>query len=165
MEWSVWFAIQTLWTQFSTKFPWLESKTWIPMLPNSIHMMYVTRERPLHSYVLLKRHVFNYTIAKKYLKAVSFVNEQIQHHLRQNHRWLWQIHRCCAHPHTPYSHTLFPHSQLRPLTHLPLDKMSAISQTIFSDAFSWIKSFVFWLKFHWSLFLRVQLTISQYWFR
>ena len=25
------------------------------------------------------------------------------------------------------------------LTHLPLDKMATISQTIFSDAFSWIK--------------------------
>ena len=38
------------------------------------------------------------------------------------------------------------------LTHLPLDKMAAILQTMFSDAFSWMKSFVFWLKFHWSLF-------------
>ena len=47
----------------------------------------------------------------------------------------------------------------------PLDKMTCISQTIFSDAFSWMKSFVFWLKFHWSLFLRVQLTITQHWFR
>ena len=28
----------------------------------------------------------------------------------------------------------------------PQDKMTAISQTIFSDAFSWMKSFVFWLK-------------------
>ena len=51
------------------------------------------------------------------------------------------------------------------LTHLPLDKMAAISQTIFSDAFSWMKSFVFWLKFHWSVFLRVQLTITKHWFR
>ena len=31
------------------------------------------------------------------------------------------------------------------LTHLPLDKMATISQTIFSDIFSWKKSFVFWL--------------------
>ena len=46
-----------------------------------------------------------------------------------------------------------------------LDKMTAISQTILSDAFSWMKSFVFWFKFRWSLFLRVQLTISQQWFR
>ena len=44
-------------------------------------------------------------------------------------------------------------------------KMAAISQTISSDAFSWMKSFVFWLKFHWSLFLRVQLTIIKHWFK
>ena len=37
------------------------------------------------------------------------------------------------------------------LTHLPLDKMEAISLTIFSDTYSWMKSFVFWLKFHCSL--------------
>ena len=42
--------------------------------------------------------------------------------------------------------------------------MTAFSQTIFSDAFSWMKSFVFWLIFYWSLFLRLQLTIAQYWF-
>ena len=29
------------------------------------------------------------------------------------------------------------------LTHLPLDKMAAISQTIFSDAFSWMKFLYF----------------------
>ena len=50
-------------------------------------------------------------------------------------------------------------------THLPLDKMAAIWQTIFLDAFSWMKSFVFWLKFHLGLFPRVQLTITQHWFR
>ena len=38
--------------------------------------------------------------------------------------------------------------------------MSAFSQTIYSDVFSWMKSFVFWLKFYWSLFLRVQLTVN-----
>ena len=47
----------------------------------------------------------------------------------------------------------------------PLDKMTAISQTIFSDAFSWMENFVFWLKFRWGLCLRVQLTITQNWFR
>ena len=46
-------------------------------------------------------------------------------------------------------------------THLPLDKMAAFSQTTFSNAFSWMKCLVFWLKFHWSLFLRVQFTITQ----
>ena len=43
--------------------------------------------------------------------------------------------------------------------------MAAISQTIFSDAFSWMKSFIFWFNFHWSLFLSVQLTITQDWSR
>ena len=46
------------------------------------------------------------------------------------------------------------------LTHLSLDKMAAISQTMFWNTFLWMKSFVFRSKFHWSLFLRVQLTIS-----
>ena len=45
--------------------------------------------------------------------------------------------------------------QYSPLTHLPLDKMAAISQTISSDAFLWMKSLVFWSKFQWSLFRRV----------
>ena len=48
------------------------------------------------------------------------------------------------------------------LTLLPLDKMAAISQMIFSDVFSWMKSLVFWLTFQWSF---VQLTITQHWFR
>ena len=51
------------------------------------------------------------------------------------------------------------------LTHLLLNKMAVISQMTFSNAFSWMKSLVLWFKFHWSLFLRVQLTISQHWFR
>ena len=38
------------------------------------------------------------------------------------------------------------------LTHLPLDKMNAISQMIFSDAFSWMKMYKFWLRFHWLFF-------------
>ena len=49
------------------------------------------------------------------------------------------------------------------LIHLPMDKMAAILQAMFSIAFSWMKFFVFW--FHRSLFLRVQLTISDDWFR
>ena len=43
--------------------------------------------------------------------------------------------------------------------------MTAISQTIFSDTFSWMTNFVLWLEFHWSLFLMLQLTINQRWFR
>ena len=44
-------------------------------------------------------------------------------------------------------------------------QMDAISQTTFSNAFSWMKMFEFRLEFHRSLFPRVQLTIFQQWFR
>ena len=51
------------------------------------------------------------------------------------------------------------------LTHWGRDKMATISQTTLSIAFSWMKMLEFRLNFHWSLFLRVQLTIFQHWFR
>ena len=51
------------------------------------------------------------------------------------------------------------------LTHWDRDKMAAIPCTIFSNAFSWMKMYEFWLRFHWSLLLRVQLTIFQHLFR
>ena len=43
--------------------------------------------------------------------------------------------------------------------------MAAIFQTTFSNTFSWKKMSEFRLQFHWSLFLRVQLTICQHCFR
>ena len=43
--------------------------------------------------------------------------------------------------------------------------MDAISQTTFWNEISWMKMYEYRLKFHWSLFLRVKLTISHHWFR
>ena len=51
------------------------------------------------------------------------------------------------------------------LTHWFWDKMAAIFHTTFSNAFSWMKMYKFRLKFHWSLFPRIQLTIFQHWLR
>ena len=51
------------------------------------------------------------------------------------------------------------------ITHWGRDKIDAISQTTFSSAYSWMKMFEFQLIFHWSFFLRVQLSIFKYWFR
>ena len=51
------------------------------------------------------------------------------------------------------------------LAHLPLEEMATISQMTFSNAFSWMKRFEFWLKICRSVFLRVQLTIAKHWFR
>ena len=51
------------------------------------------------------------------------------------------------------------------LTHWGWDKMATIFQTAFSNAFSWMKMNEFRLGFHWSLFLRFELTIFHHWFR
>ena len=40
--------------------------------------------------------------------------------------------------------------------------MAAVSQTTFSNEFSRMKIYGVWLKFHWSLFLGVQLTITHH---
>ena len=51
------------------------------------------------------------------------------------------------------------------LTHLLLDKIATISKTTFVNSFPKMKICVFWFQFHWRLFLWVQLTIRQHWFR
>ena len=51
------------------------------------------------------------------------------------------------------------------LTHWSWDKMATIFQITFSNAFSWMIMYKFWLRFHWSLFPMVQLTIFHHWFR
>ena len=45
------------------------------------------------------------------------------------------------------------------------DKMAAISQTTFWNAFSWMTVVIFWFKFNWNLFPMVQLLISDQWLR
>ena len=50
-------------------------------------------------------------------------------------------------------------------THWGRSKMADIFQTTFSNGYSWMKKCEFRLKFHWSLFLRVLLTIFHHWFR
>ena len=57
-----------------------------------------------------------------------------------------------------YKHDRGPqqlHGRIVCLTHWGRDKMDAISQTTFSNAFSWTKMLEYRLKFGWSLFLRV----------
>ena len=62
---------------------------------------------------------------------------------------------CCHMPSLDYNE----------LTHWGRDEMAAIFQTPFANGFSWMKLYEFRLKFHWSLFLGVELTIFQHWFR
>ena len=48
-----------------------------------------------------------------------------------------------------------PGITIHTLTHWGRDKMAVIYQTAFSNAFSWMKIIKFWVRFHWSLSLRV----------
>ena len=50
--------------------------------------------------------------------------------------------------------SLGPKELINPPPEVPAEKLPAISQKRFSDAILWMKSFLFWLKFHWGLFLR-----------
>ena len=54
---------------------------------------------------------------------------------------------------------------LNVLTHWGRDKMAAIFQTTFSNGFYGMKMYEFRLTIYCSLFLEVQLTIFQHWFR
>ena len=69
------------------------------------------------------------------------------------------------HKHSPHLFWSFISKFIYLLTHWGRDIMDAISQKTFSSAFCRTKIFEFRLNFHWSLFLRVQLTIFQHWFR
>ena len=51
------------------------------------------------------------------------------------------------------------------ISHWGQDKMSDISQTTYSNAFSRMKIYEFRLQCHWILFQRIKLTILHHWFR
>ena len=93
------------------------------------------------------------------------------------HSYVFRTQTCRFHTCTMYRHTCkqltellglcLAHVELcdHGLSHWGRDEIDAILQTTFSETFSWLKMCEFRLKFQWSLFLRVQLTISQHWFR
>ena len=76
-----------------------------------------------------------------------------------------QLTRDNAHATPLWCNCIWINSTRKELTHWGRDKMATIFQTTFSNAFSWMKIVVFLSKFHWNLFSRVRLTISQHWFR
>ena len=60
---------------------------------------------------------------------------------------LWKSQKLCEHSIliiTKINIDMSPPS-MKMLTHLPLDKIASVSQTIFSNAFSWMKNFVFFV--------------------
>ena len=88
-------------------------------------------------------------------------------------RCQWSIKSCSAQPRickcvlkkfwpeAPLCQMQWANNGLMLINSCPLDKIAAVSQRIFPYAISWMKSFLFWIRFHWSLFLRVQLTTQH----
>ena len=56
-------------------------------------------------------------------------------------------------------------NKLLVLIHWGWDKIASILHISFPNVFSCMKIYEFCFRFHWSLFLRFQLTIFQHWFR
>ena len=71
------------------------------------------------------------------------------------------IHAICPHICFALFSFVLPWLHYQWLTRRGWDKMAAIFQTTFSNGFSWMKMYRFRLRFHWSLFPRLQLTIFQ----
>ena len=63
------------------------------------------------------------------------------------------------------NYLFMPYLQCATINTLRPRKMAAIFQTTFWNAFSSMKMYEFWLKFHWNLFLGVQLAIFHHWVR
>ena len=73
---------------------------------------------------------------------------------------------CCKYFHSQFFVTEFIFLTFIPaLMHWTCSFKAGKSQTTFSNTFSSMTMFEFRLKFHRSLFLKVQMTISQHWLR
>ena len=125
----------------------------------------------------LRRHRAHYDVTVKLngnVRSLMFLNahsnavtlpvswNQVIKHLASVTTTCWKIGRWISSdsPHPPVSKPSSVNSS--PLNKI---KMADISQTIFSDVFPLMKMYDFRLRFHWNLFLRVQLTTFQHWFR
>ena len=80
---------------------------------------------------------------------------------------LWDSCGFTKHPTTGISYSLYTDVivELVWVNTFGREKMADISQTTFSKNFSSLEIIEIWLRFQWSLFLRVQLAIFQHWFR
>ena len=92
-----------------------------------------------------------------YFHVLCVINKTFTNQDRKSSAWY------VGYESTPLIYILHPCVAIRRLIFPTLHKMSAISQTTFSNAFLWTKKREFRLKFLWSLLLRVQLTKFQNW--
>ena len=100
------------------------------------------------SLITLNVNVWNHNIISIYLSILMFWRPKRDKGRQISH---WVL--CAISAHLPWWQGCFSlshstgESATTPLTHLPMDKMAAIYQAIFSDRYSWMKSFKISLKF------------------
>ena len=104
----------------------------------------------------LNHRIYCENIQKRHSNQVNMTHEIIDW-------WIWIIIKFCYKCKVVYSwlwflwHKLIKYAEATPhgitLTHFPLDKWLPFSRRHFQ------------MRFHWSLFIRVQLTIFRHWFR
>ena len=104
-----------------------------------------------------KLHQWHVSVLQRHFEWVGYVQKSIT--------FDWEVVPTYTQIYAFFSCLKYRGSSKGVLTHWGRDEMNAITQITFSSAFSWEKMFNFRLIFHWSLFLRVQLTIFQHWFR
>ena len=127
---------------------------------------------PGRSYCDFKNVIFNLALLIGIFKS-SYVNviRWMPQQFTDDKLTLVQVMAWCCQATSHYlkqswSRSPTPYASLGPneLSHRGWDKFFTILQTTFSNAFSWTKMCEFHLRFDWSLFLRVELTIFQHWF-
>ena len=170
-----WVAHWYLW-DFGVPGSLLASNSWSNLLIIGIYLL------PVHGdmfYSLCKSAVSPLLTHWRYCSLNGMVSDQANY---VGKHYIWSlytyVHRCYSGirslPYTPLPDTRLPgmhhncHScqgRLKIINTLRPRQMDAISQTTFSNAFSWMKMHEFRFRFHWSLFLRFELTIFQHWFR
>ena len=100
------------------------------------------------------------------VEVIAWCCQSTSHHLNPSRSIFMSSYCGTSNFSLPYVHNaVTSHECWGILTHWGRDKMAAFIQTTFCNAFPWMKIFVFWLKFQWSLFLGVQLIITELWFR
>ena len=132
---------------------WLKKSNFLASQLLGIHNHHITTREPWVPRLLHRPDCFMVSILCMYLYTYTVSRSWLFHSLNT------------LHVHWSRQPRVFRHLTSFLLTHWARDKMDAISKTTFSSAFSWMKMFEFRLKFHWGLFLRVQLTIFHHWFR
>ena len=140
----------------------LQKNTKVLCLSDVTESYYVIFIRPyLRKFGVMSRNNCKWCMFHTILIVLTCKNYHNTHLNRHYPAWSAEITSCASEQWLHITDTTLYVPEWSTLTQWGRDKMAAIFQTTFSNAFSWMKMFKFQLRFHWSLFQRVQLTIFQ----